>query len=174
MIIILHAVLYKIKCKLYYFSGIYLLIVGIFSYITQDIHQNLKKCLFFFFVLLLYLLIVTCYSTKQSIQAIIGICISNKRYLSGLDILGILIEELIYRQAAMLILSFFFPKVATVLIMTLLFWIVHEFSTMFQKVEFLLFSLLLCYVFYITNSLVLMLIVHIIRNYIIVNCERIQ
>lgn len=29
MIIILHCVLYKFKCELYYFTGIYLIIVGV-------------------------------------------------------------------------------------------------------------------------------------------------
>lgn len=87
----------------------------------------------------------------------------------NINFLLVAYEEYVFRVILCYIFEMIFLNYITLLpqliIMGAIFTAVHEFETIIQRFEFLIFSILISWVFVYTHSIILVILIHIIRNY---------
>ncbi|WP_369126147.1 CPBP family intramembrane glutamic endopeptidase [Fusobacterium necrophorum] len=84
------------------------------------------------------------------------------------DLFFIFYEEIVFRMYFFRNISFPFNNSLIIIFLNALFFtFVHRFFSLLQLIEFICFSLYISYIFYRTQNFLLVLLIHLLRNYII-------
>lgn len=171
IIFVIHVTLCIMKSKNYVFTGFILLLQGIFM-INAEYFLNLPQFNIFIWIIglcMLYTIFSLKLMTAESPNNILKWLIANKSVYLDLDYFLIVCEEYIFRVILCYIVEALFHEHITIIsqliIMGFVFTIVHSFKNNTQRYEFFIFSILLSWVFVYTHSLLIVVLIHIIRNY---------
>jgi hypothetical protein len=171
LIFLIHMVLCVIKSKINNLSGLILLLNGIYVVDIEYLFQlpQLETLIAILVLVILYTICTLRIMISDKLKNILKCLVMCKTACLKLNYLLIIYEEFAFRVILCYVIETLFVEhitlISQLLIMGFSFTIVHSFENKIQKYEFMVFSMLLSGIYLYTHNFLLIVTLHIIRNY---------